>query len=544
MDNTDEIGAKSAQWIQLTADLRDPEQILAAIKADKQSPRTAVATPLDELEQTLRQHPAVRDVAVVVQQSAGERQVIAYVIADVKRSPVISGRPRYTLPNNMAIVHLNAYETENTYHEIFEEQIYLRHGITVHEGDCVVDVGANIGLFTLYIHHHCAGVRVYAFEPAPDAFAALCLNVQLFGVNATSFNVGIAGESRQAPFYYFPRASTMSGYYADISQDVQDVKSITLKRDLHHGDTPRAHTQITDQRDKLIEEGIGVPQVISSQVRTLSEVIAEQNIEHIDLLKVDAEKSELEVLSGLQDHDWHKVRQLVIEVHPAAGQPLLAVKALLEARGYAVTVDQEAERLGSDVYMVYACPQEQRAVDSAKLVTHAVPITIDPLVTSDELHSFLATHLPHLGSQPTIRFVDRIPVMDNGTVDLPSHPSLGTAMCGMPRAFQAARSPTEQWLVDALSDVLRIDQIGVFDDFFELGGDSLRAIEILSRVREIFQVEVPLDVLFTMDFTAATLAQLVEQRLIEQADPELVKALLAEIDQMSDANVRAQLDLP
>ena len=63
---------------------------------------------------------------------------------------LLAGRPSYQLPNGMRIAHINAYETEYLYREIFRGQGYFAHGITMGEQPCVFDVGANIGLFTFW----------------------------------------------------------------------------------------------------------------------------------------------------------------------------------------------------------------------------------------------------------------------------------------------------------------------------------------------------------------------------------------------------------
>ena len=57
---------------------------------------------------------------------------------------------RYALPDGSPVAHLNRNETDYIYNEIFVLQAYLRHGITVSDGDCIVDAGANIGLFTVF----------------------------------------------------------------------------------------------------------------------------------------------------------------------------------------------------------------------------------------------------------------------------------------------------------------------------------------------------------------------------------------------------------
>jgi acyl carrier protein len=70
----------------------------------------------------------------------------------------------------------------------------------------------------------------------------------------------------------------------------------------------------------------------------------------------------------------------------------------------------------------------------------------------------------------------------------------------------APRTPTERTLGDIWSDVLGVDDVRVGDDFFELGGDSMLALQVLWRLEECFDVELPLRALFA----AATLAELAE----------------------------------
>ncbi len=75
--------------------------------------------------------------------------------------------------------------------------------------------------------------------------------------------------------------------------------------------------------------------------------------------------------------------------------------------------------------------------------------------------------------------------------------------------YVAPRSEVEQTLVGIWRSLIGIDQIGVNDDFFELGGDSLIATQIISRVRETFEIDLPLTNLFEQP-TVAFLAQYIE----------------------------------
>ena len=70
-------------------------------------------------------------------------------------------------------------------------------------------------------------------------------------------------------------------------------------------------------------------------VRTLSEALRESGWDRLDLLKLDVEKSEWEILSGLRTEDWPKVQQAVVEVHDLDGR-LAALEALFAGHGFAV----------------------------------------------------------------------------------------------------------------------------------------------------------------------------------------------------------------
>ena len=91
---------------------------------------------------------------------------------------------------------------------------------------------------------------------------------------------------------------------------------------------------------------------VSAQLRTLSSVIAEEGIDRIDLLKINVEKSELDVLLGLSPRDWPKIRQLVIEVDQQ--QNVAPITSLLEREGFEVLVEQDPLLRKTELCYVYA----------------------------------------------------------------------------------------------------------------------------------------------------------------------------------------------
>ena len=68
------------------------------------------------------------------------------------------------LPNNLDLFYLGQEETEFIYEEIFIEKEYLKHGITINDEDCIFDVGANIGLFSIFLSTLQKKFNIFAFE--------------------------------------------------------------------------------------------------------------------------------------------------------------------------------------------------------------------------------------------------------------------------------------------------------------------------------------------------------------------------------------------
>ena len=94
------------------------------------------------------------------------------------------------------------------YKEIYAENAYLREGLAVEPGNVVVDIGANIGLFSTFILEKVPQLRLVAIEPIPQNFAASEANLQKYQppqANVTLLNVGLAEREKTAEFEFYPR---------------------------------------------------------------------------------------------------------------------------------------------------------------------------------------------------------------------------------------------------------------------------------------------------------------------------------------------------
>ncbi|HET6975220.1 MAG TPA: amino acid adenylation domain-containing protein [Pyrinomonadaceae bacterium] len=127
-----------------------------------------------------------------------------------------------------------------------------------------------------------------------------------------------------------------------------------------------------------------------------------------------------------------------------------------------------------------------------------------------QLRSFLKERLPEHMVPASFVIMDELPLLPNGKIDRRALPAPDAVRPELAGAFVAPRTRTEQSLADVWSDLLGLPQVGIHDNFFDLGGHSLLSTQLTSRVRELFQIELPLREVFQQP-TIAQLAIAIEQ---------------------------------
>jgi len=256
----------------------------------------------------------------------------------------------YRLPNGISIYHINKHETDFLYKEMFQERAYLKHGITLSANACVFDVGANIGMFTLFVKQECADAKVYAFEPNPEIAKIMKMNVDRFGKSVKVYQNGISNREGEASFTCYHDYSIMSGFHANASGDADilssGIRNQLTKRKVNLAELP------DDLVDSMVQKKLGNKTEIKCQLKTISSFIRETEVEQIDLLKIDAERSELAIMEGIQKNDWPKIKQIVLEVH--SSEEVERVKTLLELEGFKVIIEQEDQFANSGVFNFFA----------------------------------------------------------------------------------------------------------------------------------------------------------------------------------------------
>jgi FkbM family methyltransferase len=236
-------------------------------------------------------------------------------------------------------------ETRFVWWEIFVERQYLLHGITINDGDCLIDVGANIGMFDIFATQKWNDLRIYAFEPLPPIFAALSANVERllpqYSGQVRLFNEGLSDTQGFADIVFYPKAPANSTQFSDDKQKEPELTAAAISlRDLWKFDKaaffgllllyPFRRAVLRAHLRKLYRNG----QRHRCQIRRLSDVITSQDIDTIDLLKIDVEGNELNVMKGIDDEHWERIRQLVVEISPSNLDQLDDLKKKLAGKGF------------------------------------------------------------------------------------------------------------------------------------------------------------------------------------------------------------------
>ncbi len=460
---------------------------------------------LGEIEGILREHRGVREAVVrLCDDGTGAKRLVAYVVPNRPRQALWDWKTLHVLPDGSAVAHLNKNETDYIYNEIFVLQAYLRHGITISDGDCIVDAGANIGLFTVFASRLARNLRLFSFEPNPAAFACLQANAEAWGSGVKCLPVGLSREDRTAELTFFEGLSLLSGFYADPATEREVVKNYVYNQQaegLGDGDFAADVGAVIDNRMRA--------KTVTAQLRTLSSFIAEEGLDRIDLLKVNVEKSELDLLRGLSPTDWPKVRQLVIEVDQQAD--LEPITTMLEGQGFETLVEQDPLLRNTDLCYVYAI---RPSADGASRLIREPPQTRVELPRDGEvlapatLRAYLKARVPQYMIPSAFVLMERFPLNANGKIDRQALPAVSAETLPPARDADRPLTETERTLAGIWTDLLKVEGVGVDDDFFDLGGDSLLAIRAVSRIRDVFRVDLQTGALFE-NSTLGELAKLV-----------------------------------
>jgi len=194
--------------------------------------------------------------------------------------------------------------------EVWIKSIYNKHNIGVEEGDTVIDIGAHIGLFSIYASSLSRSGKVYAFEPFPNNFEKLKEHKSINNQdNLFIHNVAISDKEGTKTLFLSPDNNTggHSLHLKTHSDNTIDVNTISL----------------ADFCDK-------------------------ERIERIDYLKLDCEGAEFRILQS-NESILEKVRKMVLECHPHGDNTVDSMIVLLDRHDFDVTRESSNSPSGNEM---------------------------------------------------------------------------------------------------------------------------------------------------------------------------------------------------
>lgn len=179
-------------------------------------------------------------------------------------------------------------------------------------------------------------------------------------------------------------------------------------------------------------------------------------------------------------------------------------------------------------------------VSGHRIAAYIVPAS-EKLPSVRALQDFLGAKLAAPMIPSKFVFLEALPQTPTGKVDRLSLPDPNQLRPELAMPFIPPETPVEETIAKIYAETLSLDRVGAHDNFWELGGNSLFAMQVISRVREVMGVNLPME-LFLEGASVARLAALVVRDQMDRLSPEEIAQLLAEIECLSEEEARSLLE--
>jgi hypothetical protein len=285
----------------------------------------------------------------------------------------------------------------------------------------------------------------------------------------------------------------MSSVHASREEEHAALTSI-ISNQLKLGNIP-ASNELQEFTADLVAAKL-VEQTLECVLIRLSDFLDAEAIDEVHLLKVDVQKSELDLMGGVRDEHWDRIKQIVVEVHNIDRRRDRMVAELSE-RGYTVSVEQDVMFAGSDIYYLYARRgAAQRPVASTRSGPPGRGAACTQVISSEQLKSFLASCVSAYQMPESIEILPDFARTVSGKIDrsaIARRASWLTPLATDQRPNQV--DPLIAGVIAVWTEVLG-KPVTVTDDFFEIGGNSLSAARVITRIRERYAPDISIRLIF------------------------------------------------
>jgi 31-O-methyltransferase len=241
----------------------------------------------------------------------------------------------------------SAGEARLLYQELWVEDPYLREGLVLHDGAIVLDVGANIGLWSLALMERYENLTIHAFEPAPPLYEICTRNLTAHIREQECIQthpIALGAKAGNLTLKFNPCATYST------THDTSSVMAARQNSTLQRWATAMAEDAVQlnllgEQASHWMENAMKAkwkrPLILAGlllaakgtellgqwftrrfevEVHPLGEWIRTMDLEHVDIVKIDVEGAEESVLEGIDDEILIKINQMAIEVHEVPGR--------------------------------------------------------------------------------------------------------------------------------------------------------------------------------------------------------------------------------
>ncbi len=502
-------------------------------RKDNQIKINGYRVELEDIESTIGKVHGIKDNKVL----PFKENSVAYLSAYVQKDSVVYGdftdlpvekqaKP-FHFPDGSVIYNQTDRQLGVLYQEVIKEGVYFKYGISVPENGLILDVGANVGGFSIDASQRHPSATIVAFEPIPQTFSSLKKNYEHRQIKGRVLNYGISNKQEKATFFYYPQMSGMSGRFSDketiidaVGQYIRHGKE-TLTEDgkylagenreivrSYYKDMDSPEGLSSDVKDYL--SSLYLTEEVECKLTTISDVIDEMQIEAVDLLKVDIEKSECLALEGIREEHWSMIKHLALEVDGDGN--LNIIRDLLEEKGYTVNVDElimsdTTAETEENTYMLYASNLEHGKGSNEKAFE-----IIQPQASETIIRDTLKKALPEYMNPKNIVFVPEIPLMGNGKVNIKELKEIKPAQMQVADKVTELTDETELAIYRIWKEVLKKEDIPHHISIFEAGGNSIEVVLLHERMQSEFNIIFSLIELFRNP----TIVQ--QAKLVQNAD--------------------------